>query len=201
MAEENIVVVEQGSNQAQQIAKAMSSSTSADIFNQLSLGPMSATALAEKTGVPLTTVKYHLENLLSAGLIEILNTKWSVKGRQIKIYGVKDQVVVLAPKRSSAWRSIAEKYGTVAGALAIGSSLILAIPRVLMEASNTIIPKDVSQNVTQNMLLTSEINDAALDIGSMMPMIHTAVQVFFATSLLVLGILMAFEIYRSRHIK
>ena len=58
LEEENVVVLEQGSVPAQKIAKAMASPTAGDLFNTLSDGPLTATALAERTGFPLTTVKY-----------------------------------------------------------------------------------------------------------------------------------------------
>ena len=121
MTDDNVVVVEQGSFEAQKIAKAMSSPTSADLFNALSDYPMSATALAERCELPLTTVKYHLENMMSAGLIEVT-----------KIYAVKDQVVVIAPRKKVDIRGIVERYGVAAGALAIVCSLGLAIPSTLL---------------------------------------------------------------------
>ena len=42
--EDNVVVLEQGSIQAQKIAKAMASPTAGDLFNTLSDGPLTATA-------------------------------------------------------------------------------------------------------------------------------------------------------------
>ena len=140
MTDENVVVVEQGSFEAQKIAKAMSSPTSADLFNALSDCPMSATALAERSGLPLTTVKYHLENMLAASLIEVTDTRWSAKGREMKIYAVKDQVVVIAPKKRVDVRGIVERYGIAAGALAVICALGLAIPSTLLGFLQPAIP-------------------------------------------------------------
>ena len=131
LEEENVVVLEQGSVPAQKIAKAMASPTAGDLFNTLSDGPLTATALAERTGFPLTTVKYHLNNLLDADLIEVVDSRWSEKGREMKIYGVKDQVVVLAPRKRPDVRQIVERYGVIAGAVAVGCGVVLAIPNML----------------------------------------------------------------------
>lgn len=130
---ENVVVLEHGSVAAQKIAKAMASPTAGELFNVLSDGPLTATALAERTGFPLTTVKYHLDNLLDADLIEVVSTRWSEKGREMKIYGVKDQVVVLAPKKRANVRGIAERYGVLAGVVAIGSAMVLAATNILKQ--------------------------------------------------------------------
>ena len=58
MTDDNVVVVKQGSFEAQKIAKAMSSPTSVDLFNTLSdFLPMSATALAERSGLTQVSFK------------------------------------------------------------------------------------------------------------------------------------------------
>ena len=53
LEEENVVVLEQGSVPAQKSAKAMASPTAGDLFNTLSDGPLTATALAEGAGARL----------------------------------------------------------------------------------------------------------------------------------------------------
>lgn len=209
MADENVVVVEQGSCEAQKIAKAMSSPTSSDLFNNLSIAPMSATALAEKTGLPLTTVKYHLENLLEAGLIEIEKTRWSMKGREMKIYAVKDQVVILAPKKNVNIKGIIEKYGTVAASIAVGCSLVLAIPQTLLQMNGgdklikTAVTGDMNPILenTQPMMVSSAtgVIQEGFDIAQYIPTVHTVVQGFLVTSLVILGCMMVYEIYRTRH--
>lgn len=167
MTDENVVVVEQGSYETQKIAKApMSSPTSADLFNALSDCPMSATALAERGGLPLTTVKYHLGNMLSAGLIEVTDTRWSAKGREMKIYAVKDQVVVIAPKKRVDIRGIVERYGVAAGALAVVSALGLAIPSTLLGFLQT-------PALPDSLAATAKISPIGMDVGTSQPLTTT----------------------------
>jgi DNA-binding transcriptional ArsR family regulator len=197
MQEENVVVLEHGSLEAQKVAKAMSSPTSADLFNALTGNPQSATALAERTGLPLTTVKYHLENMLSAGLVEISNTRWSEKGREMKIYAVKDQVVVFAPRKTVDLKGIAERYGTMAGVIAIGCSLVIAIPQMLnrltFEAGVPIRTSD-----TAEMFAIKTAAGPVAEGISWMPLVHNVVQGFLVISLTVLALMMAYEIYVVR---
>lgn len=209
VTDDNVVVVEQGSFEAQKIAKAMSSPTSADLFNALSDFPMSATALAERSGLPLTTVKYHLENMLSAGLIEVTDTRWSAKGREMKIYAVKDQVVVIAPRKKVDIRGIVERYGVAAGALAVVCSLGLAIPSTLlgmiqggpgpeltpMAAKTGLVNMEVGDPVT----LTGVTPTDAVNAAAGMPLwIHEAVLVFFVAGVVILALMMAYEVYSIR---
>ena len=137
MSEENVSVIEQGSAEAQKMAKSMSSPTAAALYNKLADAPATASALAQSTGLPLTTVKYHLENLLDAGVIEVVKTRWSEKGREMKIYGVADKVVIFAPPQSKSAGAILKKYGVIAGGFAIASAFVTLIPRVILERSAT----------------------------------------------------------------
>lgn len=196
MQEENVVVLEHGSLEAQKVAKAMSSPTSADLFNALTGNPQSATALAERTGLPLTTVKYHLENMLSAGLVEISNTRWSEKGREMKIYAVKDQVVVFAPRKTVDVKGIVERYGTMAGVIAIGCSLVIAIPQTMNQVIGT---RYLMKTSDTAVIYTAQVSGSPLAEGvSFMPLIHNVAQGFLVISLAVLALMMAYEMYKVR---
>ncbi len=109
---ENILVLEPGDERAQKIARAMSSQTANDILQQLGEGPASLTDIAEHLGQPMNTVKYHLDNLLEAGLIGIAETKYSVKGREVKLYSLTNQLLIVAPRQSPV-RSLILKYASL----------------------------------------------------------------------------------------
>ncbi|MDD1658226.1 MAG: winged helix-turn-helix domain-containing protein [Methanomicrobiales archaeon] len=96
---EGVVILEPGDERAKKIAKAMASGTATGILNLLKEGKRTATEVAEQLQIPMTTVQYHLENLREAGLIEVAERRWSVKGREVKVYGLRDQVLIVTPKR------------------------------------------------------------------------------------------------------
>ena len=96
---EGVVILEPGDERAKKIAKAMSSGTATEILNLLKEGKRTSTEVAEQLQIPMTTVQYHLENLSEAGLIEVVEKRWSVKGREVKVYGLRDQVLIVTPKR------------------------------------------------------------------------------------------------------
>jgi hypothetical protein len=71
----------------------------------------------------MNTAKYHIENLLDAGLIAVEQTKYSIKGREVKIYTLTNQLLVVAPRQSNV-RSLLLKYASLFGIIAVCSVMI-----------------------------------------------------------------------------
>ena len=126
---ENVVFLEPGDERAQKIAKAMGSQTASDILQILGEGPRSLTDITERLNIPMNTAKYHIENLLDAGLIAVEKTKYSIKGREVKIYMLTNQLLVVAPRQSNV-RSLLLKYASLFGIVAVCSVLIAILSPV-----------------------------------------------------------------------
>ncbi|HZK30281.1 MAG TPA: helix-turn-helix domain-containing protein [Methanoregula sp.] len=127
---DNVVILEPGDERAQKISKAMASQTASDILQLLADNKKSLTEITDRLSIPLTTAKYHIENLLEAGLITVAETKYSVKGREIKIYAVTNQLLIVAPRQSNV-RSLLLKYATLFGVVAFGSLAISLLSPIL----------------------------------------------------------------------
>jgi DNA-binding transcriptional ArsR family regulator len=127
---DNVVLLEPGDERAQKIAKAMASQTASDILQLLAESPRSLTGITERLSIPLTTAKYHIENLLDAGLILVADTKYSVKGREIKIYSLTNQLLIVAPRQSNV-RSLLLKYASLFGIVVFGSLVIAVLSPIL----------------------------------------------------------------------
>ena len=109
---EEIIVIEPGDERAQKIGKAIGSPMANEILQILAGGPKTASDLTDLLNIPMGTLKYHIDNLLEAGLIEIAETRYSVKGREVKVYALRDQLLIVAPKVTSV-RSILLKYASL----------------------------------------------------------------------------------------
>src|SRR5512145_2251064 len=120
---DNVVFLEPGDERAQKIAKAMGSQTASDILHILGEGPRSLTDITERLNIPMNTAKYHIENLLDAGPIAVEKTKYSIKGREVKIYTLTNQLLVVAPRQTDA-RSLLLKYASLFGIVAAGTLLV-----------------------------------------------------------------------------
>ncbi|WP_321507563.1 helix-turn-helix domain-containing protein [uncultured Methanoregula sp.] len=117
---DDVVLLEPGDQRAQKIAKAMASQTGGDILHLLGDGPKSLTDIADHLKLPMNTAKYHLENLLDAGLISVAETKYSVKGREVKIYSLTNQLLIVAPRHSNV-RSLLLKYASLFGIVVVAT--------------------------------------------------------------------------------
>ncbi|MCK9631859.1 MAG: helix-turn-helix domain-containing protein [Methanoregula sp.] len=123
---DNVLVLEPGDEQAQKIGKAMGSPTAGDILQLLADGPKSLTDISDRLSLPMNTAKYHVENLLGAGIISVEDTKYSVKGREVKLYSLTNQLLIVAPRRSDI-RSMLLKYASLFGIVAVASLAISSI--------------------------------------------------------------------------
>lgn len=170
---DNVVILEPGDERAQKISKAMASQTASDILQLLAENQKSLTEITERLSIPLTTAKYHIENLLEAGLITVAETKYSVKGREIKIYAVTNQLLIVAPRQSNV-RSLLLKYASLFGIVIFGSLVIAMLspilgqgitadstlngaPRTAAQEYGTIPAKAVTEGLWTNATLTPDM--------------------------------------------
>ncbi len=123
---DDVIVLQPGDERAQKIGKAIASQTANDILHILSQGQKTASDLTGLLNIPMGTLKYHIDNLLEAGLVEIAETRYSVKGREVKVYRLKDQLVIVAPKVTNI-RSILLKYASLFAIVIVASLAMLAI--------------------------------------------------------------------------
>jgi DNA-binding transcriptional ArsR family regulator len=109
--------------EAQALARAIASPTAGEILQVLGEEPLTASALAARLGIPITTAAYHLEHLVGAGVIEVTGTRWSRKGREQKVYRLADRVVIVSPGREDL-QSLLRKYAALG--LALGGAALAA---------------------------------------------------------------------------
>ncbi|MPM62107.1 hypothetical protein SDC9_108973 [bioreactor metagenome] len=89
------------SEDSRKLVQALSNANSIKILQLLETGNMSAGEIAEKLSLGLNTLKYNLDSLLEVDLIRVSGTKWSQRGRKIKIYEPIERIIVLVPGRKN----------------------------------------------------------------------------------------------------
>jgi predicted transcriptional regulator len=83
------------------ITQTIANDTARHILELLAETPMSTSNIAKKLDIPLTTAQYNIEKLMEAGLVVIEKTKYSEKGREVKMYAPAKRMIVLVPKTGS----------------------------------------------------------------------------------------------------
>lgn len=155
MADE-VLVLEPGDDRAKKIARAMASRTASDILGVLKHGEHTSSEIAESLSVPITTVAYHIDNLLDAGMIEVARTRWSRKGREVKVYSLTDTLVIVSPGLKDI-RSILLKYAQIFGIFLIATIMVIVIATVAMD----VMPMD-GQGYTTSESFKAADNEAAV---------------------------------------
>ena len=171
---DDVVILEPGDERAQKISKAMGSQTASDILQLLAEKQKSLTEITERLSIPLTTAKYHIENLLDAGLISVAETRYSVKGREIKIYSLTNQLLIVAPRTSNV-RSLLLKYASLFCIVVLGT-LVLSLMSPLITGTGTGItaPAALQINRETGVITTKAVSESYLPNATMTPEIAAA---------------------------
>ncbi|MEN6609555.1 MAG: helix-turn-helix domain-containing protein [Methanoregulaceae archaeon] len=142
---EEVILLEPGQEKAQTIVKAISNQNAGELLQVLSGGPMKLSDIASRLGMSINAAKYHIDNLADAGLIEVADTRYSVKGRKIKIYRLKNQVYIVAPRATGGTdlRTMLLKYAAGVGIfmglfLALFYQPFLAFPETSVSLSGAL---------------------------------------------------------------
>ncbi|HOP66323.1 MAG TPA: helix-turn-helix domain-containing protein [Methanoregulaceae archaeon] len=199
---DEVIVLQPGDEKAQKIGKAISSQTANDILHILREGPRTASDLCGAMDMPMGTVKYHIENLLDAGLLEVRETRYSVKGREIKVYALKDQLLIVTPAVKNI-RDILLRYASLFAVVVLASVGIYILQPLLAVTGNgalsepqvseaTRLEKDVG--IMSQPAPSFDGSSVAGGAGGT----HEAVLAFFLGGCLVIALLLVYEAYLWR---
>ncbi len=80
---------------ADNLLSALSSGTARNVLAELHDDPDTPSSLADRVDTSLQNVQYHLGNLEDTGLVEVVDTVYSEKGREMKVYAPADRPLVM----------------------------------------------------------------------------------------------------------
>lgn len=117
------------------ITQTIANDTARKILELLAESAMSTSGIAKKLDIPLTTAQYNIEKLMEAGLVVVEKTKYSEKGREVKLYAPAKRMIVLVPRGNSSQSLIdaLKKYLVLLPVAAAASLLV----EVVMQLRNT----------------------------------------------------------------
>ena len=99
--DEKLLILPLNDKSSKKVSQVISNDTAREILGVLTDEPLSTSDIAEKLGIPLTTVQYNIEKLMDAGLVKVDRTKWSEKFREVKIYAPQKKLVVILPEKAT----------------------------------------------------------------------------------------------------
>jgi DNA-binding transcriptional ArsR family regulator len=111
---------------ADEVFQALSSGTTRQIFSALHETPQTASDLADVTDTSVQNAQYHLEKLVDADLVNVVDTWYSERGTEMKVYAPTDEALVLFAgndKRSSLQSLLKRVVGALAVLLPTGGAV------------------------------------------------------------------------------
>ena len=122
---EKLIILPLG-EESKKITQVITNDTARQIIELLADHSMSVSDIAHKLDVPLTTIKYNIENLVDVGLAKVERIKYSEKGRQVKIYGPVRKLIVVVPEKidNTSIADVLKKYMGVVLAAVFASGIV-----------------------------------------------------------------------------
>ncbi|RKD98297.1 ArsR/SmtB family transcription factor [Halopiger aswanensis] len=158
-------VVELEGEDADAVFSALSSTTARRIYARLDEEPGTPSDVADAIDSSIQNVRYHLENLEEAGLVEVVDTWYSSRGNEMSVYATTDGPLIVTSDESTASQlktALSRLIGGI-GALAGGSLLVQYGLTEWFGAARTESAGDGGGAGGANGAAVSESNDAADD--------------------------------------
>ena len=146
--DEKLLILPLNDKNSKKISQIISNDTARNILEAIASEPLSASLIAEKLRIPLSTVQYNLEKLNDAGLVKVERTKYSEKMKHVKIYAPQRKFVVIVPEKTSRGDVIAtlKRYLTVIFFAVAGSGIIefltMRMKGPIEEVTRSVIPEE-----------------------------------------------------------
>ncbi|MFB6281816.1 MAG: ArsR/SmtB family transcription factor [Haloferacaceae archaeon] len=109
------------------VLAALSSETARDLLAALHEDPDTPSGVADRVDTSLQNAQYHLDRMDDAGLLSVVDTVYSEKGREMDVYAPADRPLVVFAgdeRREEGLRAALSRLLGAVGLLAVGSLLV-----------------------------------------------------------------------------
>lgn len=120
-------------DQTGELLSALSSETARSVLSTLHDEPDTASGVADSVDTSLQNAQYHLDRMREAGLLTVVDTVYSEKGREMKLYAPADRPLVVFAGDESAERSLRERLRGLLGAVGALAGLSAVVEYALRD--------------------------------------------------------------------
>jgi len=124
-------VVGVDSDDADDVLAALSSETARQLLAALHDDPATPSELADAVDTSLQNTQYHLEKLEGAEVVEVVDTVYSEKGREMNVYAPADQPLVLFAGQEEETSSLKTALSRLLGGVGIVGAASIALQRLV----------------------------------------------------------------------
>ncbi len=126
-----------------EVFSALSSDTARDIYRAIHEEPSPPSDIADRIDSSIQNVRYHLENLEEAGLIEVVDTWYSSRGNEMSVYAPSSDALVLAADEDHASR-LRTALSRLLGGVVILAMASLAVQQTVTELLGNPVSSDTA---------------------------------------------------------
>lgn len=143
------LLVDLNDKKTKKLAETITSSTSRNILSYLAESNSTEGKISKKLDLPISTVHYHMQKLVEAGLVKIKGFTYSEKGREINHYELANQYIIIAPTKTE---GIKEKLKNILpiAILMSGASLLIRMvekKEIVMQKTLVATPETMARAV------------------------------------------------------
>lgn len=121
---------------ADDLLAAMSSSTARELLAAVHESPAAPSELAAEVDTTLQNAQYHLGKLEAAGAVEVVDTVYSEKGREMKLYGPTDRPLVVVAGADDETASLRTALAALLSGLAVVGLLSVVVQYLAETVAN-----------------------------------------------------------------
>jgi len=121
---ETFLLVSLDDDKAKKLAQVISSGTAKKLLDALANKTMTETEMANSLNMPIATVHYNLQQLLSSGLVSADEFHYSKKGREVLHYSLAKKYIIIAPKSTEGLSVKIKEILPVAALALVGAAVV-----------------------------------------------------------------------------
>jgi DNA-binding transcriptional ArsR family regulator len=182
-------VVGLDSDDADDLIGALSSATARRLLAALHEEPDNPASLADRADTTLQNVQYHLGKLDDAGLVEVVDTVYSEKGREMNLYAPTDRPLVVVAGTEAETTGLSSALTRL-----LGAASVLALASVAVQVALDGLPFGArTGGAGGDDVSTMAVEQSAPAAGGLPPGL-----LFFLGGLVVLALAGGYWLFRSR---
>ncbi|WP_336336229.1 ArsR/SmtB family transcription factor [Haloarcula brevis] len=116
-AEPRVIGVD--SDDADDVLSALSAETARNLLSELNKEPAPPSELADRVDTSLQNAQYHLKKLKNAGAVEVVDTAYSEKGREMDVFAPANQPLVICAGDEQETSGLRAALANIIGGVAV----------------------------------------------------------------------------------
>jgi DNA-binding transcriptional ArsR family regulator len=185
------------SDDADDLLGALSSDTARELLAALHEDPATPSDLAETIDTSLQNAQYHLGNLEDADVIEVVDTIYSEKGREMKVYAPADRPLVVFAGREEKTTGLKAALSRLLGAFGALGLLSIAVQQTFGDGLGALVGSSGSESTETGGDMSAQSTDTVQQTADAAASAIPPGVLFFAGGALVLALGFAWWYYSN----